>query len=387
MYLLVEFVDEGTTSPVAAEWYHEGISWWPPYTDKAKLLKSIRGSEVPNVSRGWTQHQARILYSSDCLDKVVQKWRISCETSDLNSDNDFPRKRKPKKPFEFIEKSQAKWHPSPQKQNLKMKKKTVHSLPPPPIPPPPPADHRNPGTNRSMMSKAQSYQGRIQDAWFTEPTQQMMSQIQLLSQDGQSTITEQMTEDNQSVGLESHCDILSAGPGRLVPGQCTPAERAILEMLGELQLQVQHLTSVITQRGPFLGNSSLKMPPAPADKEEEDGLPLESIQALNDFEVHLQNKIFKQKLVSKLSLVGEQTLKKTVWRICGGKVFAPQLAVQLNWCGRGEKTAIKNTHLKDTIVLSAMRNPLLPTPNEAEAEKIIKEWLRLSSDRLRKRQR
>ncbi|XP_062846578.1 uncharacterized protein LOC134326885 isoform X1 [Trichomycterus rosablanca] len=309
----------------------------------------------------------------------------------------YPLQLRPKKPFEFIEKSQAKWHPSPQKQNLKMKKKTVHSLPPPPIPPPPPADHRNPGTNRSMMSKAQSYQGRIQDAWFTEPTQQMMSQIQLLSQDGQSTITEQMTEDNQSVGLESHCDILSAGPanaprvrlptGRLVPGQCTPAERAILEMLGELQLQVQHLTSVITQRGPFLGNSSLKMPPAPADKEEEDGLPLESIQALNDFEVHLQNKIFKQKLVSKLSLVGEQTLKKTVWRICGGKVFAPQLAVQLNWCGRGEKTAIKNTHLKDTIVLSAMRNPLLPTPNEAEAEKIIKEWLRLSSDRLRKRQR
>ncbi|XP_062846164.1 uncharacterized protein LOC134306496 [Trichomycterus rosablanca] len=337
MYLLVEFVDEGTTSPVAAEWYHEGISWWPPYTVKAKLLKSIRGSEVPNVSRGWTQHQARILYSSvmsqdECFQTNVQGY--SDETS-------FPE-------------------------------------------------------SRQVMSKARSYQGRIQDAWFTEPTQQMMSQIQLLSQDGQSTITEQMTEDNQSVGLESHCDILSAGPanaprvrlptGRLVPGQCTPAERAILEMLGELQLQVQHLTSVITQRGPFLGNSSLKMPPAPADKEEEDGLPLESIQALNDFEVHLQNKIFKQKLVSKLSLVGGQTLKKTVWRICG-KVFAPQLAVQLNWCGRGEKTAIKNTHLKDTIVLSAMRNPLLPTPNEAEAEKIIKEWLRLSSDRLRKRQR
>ncbi|XP_062847024.1 uncharacterized protein LOC134309287 isoform X5 [Trichomycterus rosablanca] len=120
--------------------------------------------------------------------------------------------------------------------------------------------------SRQVMSKAQSYQGRIQDAWFTEPTQQMMSQIQLLSQDGQSTITEQT------------------------------AERAILEMLGELQLQVQHLTSVITQRGPFLGNSSLKMPPAPADKEEEDGLPLESIQALNDFKVYLQNKIFKQKL-------------------------------------------------------------------------------------------
>ncbi|XP_062864356.1 uncharacterized protein LOC134326079 isoform X3 [Trichomycterus rosablanca] len=285
----------------------------------------------------------------------------------------YPLQLRPKKPFEFIEKSQAKWHPSPQKQNLKMKKKTVHSLPPPPIPPPPPADHRNPGTNRSMMSKAQSYQGRIQDAWFTEPTQQMMSQIQLLSQDGQSTITERMTEDNQSVGLESHCDIQSAGPanaprvrlptGRLVPGQCTPAERAILEMLGELQLQVQHLTSVITQRGPFLGNSSLKMPPAPAD-----GLPLESIQALNDFEVHLQNKIFKQKLVSKLSLVGGQTLKKTVWRICG-KVFAPQLAVQLNWCGRGEKTAIKNTHLKDTIVYVQQDN----SDSEEEVEHVSKE--------------
>ncbi|XP_036416042.1 uncharacterized protein LOC118800002 [Colossoma macropomum] len=462
MYLLVEFLDEGTTSPVAAEWYREGMSWWPPYTEKSKLLKSIRANEVPDVNRGWTQHQARILYRSDSLDKVVHKWRTSCETSDLNSDNESSRKPKPKRPFEMPDHSPKKKRPliSPQRENLPMKRKKVPSLPPPPPPPPPPplppvhqlnvSKKQNHGTNRSMpamqpeiisgrpitqasttmsqaesfhtddipgywpdepseprqqvMSKVQSYQGSIQAAWLDETTQHMMSHSQFLHQVPLSTFTEQRkvslqssTEDNQSAGLEKHhCDNQSAGQtnaprirlstGRLVPGQCTP-ERAILDMLGELQVQVQHLTAVVTQRAPFWGNNSLGQTPlAPVDAGEDDGLPLESIQALKDMEIHLQNMSFRQRMVSKLSLAGGQTLKKTVWRICG-KVFAPQLAVQLNWCGRGEKTAIKNTHLKDTIVLSAMRNPLLSTPTEAEAEKIIKEWLRLSGDRLQKRRR
>ena len=61
-------------------------------------------------------------------------------------------------------------------------------------------------------------------------------------------------------------------------------------MLGELQVRVQHLTAVVTQRAPFLGNNSLGQTPlAPVNAGEDDGLLLESIQALKDMEIHLQN--------------------------------------------------------------------------------------------------
>ncbi|XP_072569213.1 uncharacterized protein [Paramormyrops kingsleyae] len=172
--------------------------------------------------------------------------------------------------------------------------------------------------------------------------------------------------------------------GQLIPSQCTPTERILLQMLGELQSQVQHLTQIVTQRPPFLGNGPAETPLTTCA--EDVGLPLQDIEELKNIEMQLGNVDFKNKLVSKLSMAGGQTLKKTVWRICG-KVFAPQLAVHLNWCGRGDKTPMRNTNIIDVIIQSALQNPLVSSPNEAEAEKTIKEWLRLSRDRLTRRVR
>ncbi|XP_072564847.1 uncharacterized protein [Paramormyrops kingsleyae] len=172
--------------------------------------------------------------------------------------------------------------------------------------------------------------------------------------------------------------------GQLVPSQCTPTERILLQMLGELQSQVQHMTEIVTQIPTLLGNNPGN---APLTTCAEDGrFPLQDTEDLNNVEMQLENVEFKNKLVSKLSLAGGQTLKKTVWRICG-KVFDPQLAVHLNWCGRRGKTPMKNTKIVNVIIQSALRNPLVSSPNEAEIEKTIKEWLRLSRDRLSRRVR
>ncbi len=64
MYLIVEFVREGSTGPVAKSWYSDGHSWWPPYKELDRLLKSVRSMEAPQPDKGWTKHQARILHES-----------------------------------------------------------------------------------------------------------------------------------------------------------------------------------------------------------------------------------------------------------------------------------------------------------------------------------
>lgn len=42
-------------------------------------------------------------------------------------------------------------------------------------------------------------------------------------------------------------------------------------------------------------------------------------------------------------------MKKTIWRICT-KVFATNVAKQLNWCGRGDKRGIRKTNLGALII-------------------------------------
>ncbi|XP_072555057.1 uncharacterized protein [Paramormyrops kingsleyae] len=146
--------------------------------------------------------------------------------------------------------------------------------------------------------------------------------------------------------------------GQLVPSQCTPTERILLQMLGELQSQVQHMTEIVTQIPTLLGYSPGN---APLTTCAEDGrFPLQDTEDLNNVEMQLENVEFKNKLVSKLSLAGGQTLKKTVWMICG-KVFDPQLAVHLNWCGRGDKTPMKNTKIVNVIIQSALWNGVSAT--------------------------
>nr|XP_023657872.1 uncharacterized protein LOC111838791 [Paramormyrops kingsleyae] len=139
--------------------------------------------------------------------------------------------------------------------------------------------------------------------------------------------------------------------GQLVPSQCTPTERILLQMLGELQSQVQHMTEIVTQIPTLLGYSPGNAPLTTCAEDER--FPLQDTEDLNNVEMQLENVEFKNKLVSKLSLAGGQTLKKTVWMICG-KVFDPQLAVHLNWCGRGDKTPMKKTTKKNKKIVNVI---------------------------------
>ncbi len=51
-------------------------------------------------------------------------------------------------------------------------------------------------------------------------------------------------------------------------------------------------------------------------------------------------------------------MKKTIWRICT-KVFASNVAKQLNWCGRGDKRGIRKTNIGALIIGMTKVNEIL----------------------------
>ncbi|XP_076851258.1 uncharacterized protein LOC143501972 [Brachyhypopomus gauderio] len=81
-----------------------------------------------------------------------------------------------------------------------------------------------------------------------------------------------------------------------------------------------------------------------------------------------------------LSLSGGHTIKRTIWWI-SSKVFTPNLAKSLNWCGRGHKRVLKQTACGQLAIAAAVKNPALPAPMKSEAEKCLKDYLHLAPAR------
>ncbi|XP_066523425.1 uncharacterized protein [Hoplias malabaricus] len=136
MYLLVEFTEEGTTSPLPKDWVINDLAWWPPYKDQSTFLRSIKNREIPKPDKGWTQHQVRVLYESDKLDNVTRKWKASCNTSDLNSDEETRKKSRSRK--------RPCWWSDEDDEDSSITKRPKNKFPQPPQPPnvPTPSIHR-----------------------------------------------------------------------------------------------------------------------------------------------------------------------------------------------------------------------------------------------------
>ncbi|XP_073727164.1 uncharacterized protein [Misgurnus anguillicaudatus] len=194
----------------------------------------------------------------------------------------------------------------------------------------------------------------------------------------ENTTSDQRPSTHQGHTNRTHsaCSMRQACRWSSVSEQCTPVERAILVAIGELEFKINHLTSVVQS---LAGNRQLIAPMSM--ESEENVFPLTSMEELDRLEEQLSEREVMEKMVNKLSVRGGHTMKKTIWRICS-KVFGPVLATQLNWCGRGDKRGIRQTRIKELLIAAAMRNTGLPSPTEAEAEKSIKDFLRLAPSRM-----
>ncbi|XP_026110698.1 uncharacterized protein LOC113084595 isoform X2 [Carassius auratus] len=225
----------------------------------------------------------------------------------------------------------------------------------------PSQDQRLSTTQQGIMQTVPvslSNENEQEDAWGEHP-----SNFQ------ENTISEQRSSSTHQPRTNS-----ASGVRRWTCITNQSVERTILEALNELDMKINHLTSVVQSLAANNRSS------APVVNSEDDVFPLTTMEELDKLERKLSEKAMMQKMVNRLSISGGHTLKKTIWRICS-KVFGP-VAKQLNWCGRGEKRGIRKTNIGALLIGAAMKNPVLPSPTEAEAEKHSKDYLRLAPGRM-----
>ncbi|CAM4300960.1 unnamed protein product [Leuciscus chuanchicus] len=352
MYLIVEFEGEGTTGPIAKSWYADGYSWWPPYKDLGRVLKSVRTMEEPQPEKGWTRHRTRILHESASFQNVAKNWKKASYTSDINSEPEIARKRIPKKKtcFDSIYSSDDE---APEPPPLK-KRKTAdkESVPPAPKPPALPKRTKKKGPvmqTEVFQSKAVNPLSNLfvnQQQRETEEQQQTWGESLPSFQapvcvseaehygDGWSDDPPNTQEHTFSVlrtsgDNQGRTRICSSCRIRLftcntVHNTNAIASRAILETLEKMDMKINHLTSLVQS---LVGNRRIL--PQMQNDEEDDVFPLTSIEDLDRLEQSLVDRGFMQRMVSRLSISGGPTMKKTVWRICF-KVFTTNVARELN---------------------------------------------------------
>ncbi|XP_067091677.1 uncharacterized protein [Osmerus mordax] len=339
MFLIVEFVEEKNTGPVAKSWYTNGLAWWPPYQDQTRILKSIRKAEVPQPEKGWTRHQARVLYETDSFENIVCRWKQSCYTSDIQSDYENAKKERKRKSYSSSEEEAPDSCPAPPKK-----------LPNAPTPPLPPQLERNDlATLQDWAANPSNTQYNPEPGrWGQTPTTHVVEEFSM--------------RENTLQGWQ-----------RYPTTQCTPFERVLQEAIREMDIRIGHLTSMVESlvQGGHRGQ--------PQQEDDCLQIPLMDTEALDRFEEHLQSSENRKKMINVLSQSGGQTIKKTVWRIAP-KMFANGLAKQLNWCGRGDKRGLKASRCAAVVIGAAMRNPMVHA-TEAEAEKCLQDFLRLASGR------
>ncbi|XP_063057841.1 uncharacterized protein zgc:113423 isoform X2 [Engraulis encrasicolus] len=157
---------------------------------------------------------------------------------------------------------------------------------------------------------------------------------------------------------------------------CAAVEKFLMEQVGELHLKMDHIIELLQSRHPGARDTDTILPM----------LPLATMDDLHDFDWRLQSdSTFRTQVINKLSLSGGKNIRETVWRVCS-KAISQNLATQLNWCGRGQKTGLKSTPIHQVLLSAVLANPV-GNYTEAEVETAMKNWLRLSGDRDGGRQR
>ncbi|KAK0154735.1 hypothetical protein N1851_002950 [Merluccius polli] len=114
MFCVVQYTNK-SVAVVPKLWYKDGYTLWPTYTSDERIHRAVKFAEVPG--QDWTKHPVRLLKS---YDDFMSAWHgmkqsLTCDTSELDSDEEIEaggRGKRPHKPIDIVILYTSTTHPA-----------------------------------------------------------------------------------------------------------------------------------------------------------------------------------------------------------------------------------------------------------------------------------
>ncbi|CAL8293131.1 unnamed protein product [Arctogadus glacialis] len=104
MFCVVQYLDaKKSVSVVPQSWYNDCVTFWPNYKSDERINRAVKFAEVPG--QDWLRHPVRLLkiYGDFKSARQGMKQSLTCDTSELDSDEEIEaggRGKRPAKPIE-----------------------------------------------------------------------------------------------------------------------------------------------------------------------------------------------------------------------------------------------------------------------------------------------
>ncbi|CAL8378240.1 unnamed protein product [Gadus morhua 'NCC'] len=371
---LIKFAN-GDIAVVPENWCDDGMVYWPKYKNTERAKRAAANSETPESN--WPKYDIMVIrtcdnYKDAC--RLMEKYQTGCNTTDLQSEAEEecgpPDKRLRKAVHHFGDSDESE-------DGGQLHWQT-------------PTSRRGPGSSSRVSLLSALEENCLAPHHGAGPQQPLPKQLRrvtqgtavppLLPPPPTSTLSLRPTEEPSSIP--------AIGPtwrgGRMnesIP--CSVAEVHILNLLETIKQQQDQLVAKVN----YLCSRMNSTPGPEVEMPENINLPLEHLEAVEEFEVFLKepsNHPARQRIIASLATIGGQDLKRVTWNILG-RLYTDDVSHQINWKGVNTKKAFSQMSAKSLLFSAVRKNSLTKSVTDAEVTKHTIRWFNLAMDRATKR--
>ncbi|CAL8337985.1 unnamed protein product [Boreogadus saida] len=386
MFCVVQYLDaKKSVSAVPQSWYNDGVTLWPNYKSDERINRAVKFTEVPG--QDWLRHPVRLLkiYGDFKSAWKGMKQSLTCDTSELDSDEENEaggRGKRPAKPIHHYGDTESDREPvsnkppTPSPQHRPSSRPLLRCnqpapgpsyfaqppLPPPPVPSsfslPPPLSPSGP-------------------PFFSSPPQQLFSHQSNNYAD--PSLRHPPPPRMSSEATEVFMPSLNMGRSGKEPIICTPAELHMLTVMENMKQQINQLSMMM---GVLMARSGAGA--EPVEMTTEISFPLASLDEVESFELcflkNPANTPKKQHMVGMLDSIGGRDTKHLIFNILA-HIFADCVAKSINWKGVNTKKKFSEMATKAILARAVGKSRVGEKATDTEINHHTIRWFNPACDR------